>query len=143
MRGISVFLLLAFLGTTPALAQRLPGTIVPDHYDLRGIVVGRSFTRNAVLVSSGQTPLLVSSIGLPQTGKPKRVSGIGCQEEAKQVQSGPWSAGALSLRPQPLQSVNVPGTSGEINGLLGSDVLHGFGTVVIGYAAGTLLIASH
>jgi aminopeptidase N len=34
MRGISVALLLATLVTTPALAQRLPGTVVPDHYDL-------------------------------------------------------------------------------------------------------------
>jgi aminopeptidase N len=34
MRGVSVALLLATLVTTPALAQRLPGTVVPDHYDL-------------------------------------------------------------------------------------------------------------
>jgi hypothetical protein len=39
--------------------------------------------------------------------------------------------------------VSVPGANGEINGLLGSDVLHGFGTVVIAYSAGTLVVASH
>ena len=34
MRRISVPLLLATLVTAPALAQRLPATVVPDHYDL-------------------------------------------------------------------------------------------------------------
>src|ERR1700729_3528160 len=35
MRGNqAVALLLAALVTTPAFAQRLPGTVVPDHYDL-------------------------------------------------------------------------------------------------------------
>jgi hypothetical protein len=89
---------------------------------------------------SSVDPQLVSSIGLPQTGKHQKVSGIGCREEAQQVQSGSWAAGTVSLHPQPLQSVSVPGASGEINGLLGSDVLHGFGAVVIAYSAGTLLV---
>src|SRR5580692_4347998 len=34
MRRISVPLLLATLVTAPASAQRLPATVVPDHYDL-------------------------------------------------------------------------------------------------------------
>jgi hypothetical protein len=92
---------------------------------------------------SSVDPQLASSIGLPQTGKPQRVSGIGCREEAKQVQSGSWSVGTVSLHPQPLQTVSVPGANDEINGLLGSDVLHGFGAVVIAYSTGTLLVAGH
>jgi hypothetical protein len=92
---------------------------------------------------SSVDPQLVRSIGLPQTGSPQRISGIGCREEAQQVQSGSWSAGTVSLHPQPLQTVSVPGANGEINGLLGSDVLHGFGAVVIAYSAGTLLVGAH
>jgi len=90
---------------------------------------------------SSVDPQLVSSIGLQQTGKKHKVSGIGCREEAPQVQSGPWSLGTVTLHPQTLQSVSVPGASGEISGLLGSDVLHGFGAVVIAYSAGTLVVA--
>jgi hypothetical protein len=92
---------------------------------------------------SSVDPGLVSSIGLKSTGKHQKISGIGCQEEAPQVQSGPWSAGSVNLRPQPLQSVSVPGASGQINGLLGSDVLHDFGEVVIAYSAGRLFLTSH
>jgi Aspartyl protease len=92
---------------------------------------------------SSVDPQLVSSIGLQQTGQHQKVSGIGCREEAQQVHSGPWSTGAVSLHPQALQSVSVPGASGEINGLLGSDVLHGFGAIVIAYTAGTLTVAGH
>jgi hypothetical protein len=92
---------------------------------------------------SSVDPQLVSSIGLPQTGKRQTVSGIGCKEEAQQVQSGSWSAGTVSLHPQPLQTVSVPGANSEINGLLGSDVLHGFGAVVIAYSAGSLVVAGH
>lgn len=92
---------------------------------------------------SSVDPQLVSSVGLPATGKQHKVSGIGCREDAKEVQSGSWSAGTVSLRPQPLQSVSVPGASGVISGLLGSDVLHRFGTVVIAYSAGTLVVPGH
>jgi aspartyl protease len=92
---------------------------------------------------SSVDPQLVSSIGLPHTGKHHRVSGIGCREEAQEVQSGSWSAEAVPLHPQPLETVSVPGANGGISGLLGSDVLHGFGAVVIAYSAGTLLVAAH
>jgi hypothetical protein len=92
---------------------------------------------------SSVDPGLVSSIGLKSTGKHQKVSGVGCEEEAPQVQSGPWSAGSVTLRPQPLQSVSVPGAEGQINGLLGSDVLQHFGAVVIAYSAGKLLVTSH
>ncbi len=92
---------------------------------------------------SSVDPQLVSSVGLSHTGKRENVSGIGCREEAQQVQSGPWSVGTVSLHPQTLQAVSVPGASGVIGGLLGSDVLHGFGAVVIAYSAGTLTVAGH
>jgi hypothetical protein len=92
---------------------------------------------------SSVDPQLVSSVGLPQTGKRQRVSGIGCREEAQEVQSGSWSAGTVPLHSQPLQTISVPGANGEINGLLGSDVLHGFGAAVIAYSAGTLVVAAH
>ena len=92
---------------------------------------------------SSVDPHVVSSIGLPQTGKHKRAAGVGCTKEVPQVQSGPWSAGTVSLPSQNLlQSVPLPGVS-EINGLLGSDVLHGFGAVVIAYSGGSLLVAAH
>jgi hypothetical protein len=92
---------------------------------------------------SSVDPQLVKSVGLAQTGKHEKISGIGCREEAPQVQSGPWSVGTVSLHPQALQSVSVPGASGVIGGLLGSDVLHGFGAVVIAYSVGTLVITGH
>jgi hypothetical protein len=92
---------------------------------------------------SSVDPGLVNSIGLKSTGKHQKISGIGCEEQAPQVQSGPWSAGSVTLHPQPLQSVSVPGSSDQINGLLGSDVLHGFGAVVIAYSAGRLFLSSH
>jgi hypothetical protein len=92
---------------------------------------------------SSVDPQLVSSIGLQSTGKHQRISGVGCREEAQQVRSGPWSLGTVSLRPQALQSVSVPGAGGVISGLLGNDVLHGFGTVVLAYSAGTLVVADH
>ncbi len=90
---------------------------------------------------SSVDPQVVSSIGLPHTGKKQRAAGVGCTQESQQVQSGPWSAGTVALHPQPLLQA-VPPASGEINGLLGSDVLHGFGAVVIAYSAGTLLVGA-
>ncbi|HWC39127.1 MAG TPA: aspartyl protease family protein, partial [Acidimicrobiales bacterium] len=92
---------------------------------------------------SSVDPQLVRSVGLPQTGKQAKISGVGCREEGQQVRSGSWSMGTVSLRPQTLQSVSVPGASGVIGGLLGSDVLHGFGAVVLAYSAGTLTVAGH
>jgi hypothetical protein len=93
---------------------------------------------------SSVDPQVASSIGLPQTGKPQQTSGVGCTEKEQQVQSGSWSAGTVSLQPQPLlRVVPIAGTNGEINGLLGSDVLHGFGAVVIAYSAGILVVAGH
>jgi hypothetical protein len=65
--------------------------------------------------------------------------GDGKRVTVPQVQSGPWSVGSVSLRPQPLNTLVVSGLTGDI---VGTDVLRSFGVVVIGYTAGTLLVGS-
>jgi hypothetical protein len=89
--------------------------------------------------SSSVDPKLVSTVGLRETGKTVPNTAVGCRQYVPQAESGPWSAGSVSLHPQPLNVVTVPGASGNI---LGTDVLRGFRVIVIGYSAGTLTLGS-
>jgi len=81
-----------------------------------------------------------STLKLAKLKKGTQVSGVGCQASAARVKSGPWSLSGTPLQAQTLISIKLPTTSNEgISGLLGSDQLSRFGSVVIDYAGGRLL----
>jgi hypothetical protein len=78
---------------------------------------------------------------LTKLPKPTKVSGAACTATDEQVKSGKWKLSTTPLRPQTLPAVKLPGLSLEgVEGILGSDQLSSFGSVVIDYAAGRLLI---
>jgi predicted aspartyl protease len=80
-----------------------------------------------------------STLKLTTLKKRAQVSGVGCQASATRVKSGPWSLSGTPLHAQALISIKLPTTSSEgISGLLGSDQLSHFGSVVIDYAGGRL-----
>jgi predicted aspartyl protease len=90
--------------------------------------------------SSAVDPQLSSAAGLRPTGKTAPETAVGgCRQNVPLVESGPWSVGPASLRPQPLSVAAVPGGVGNF---VGTDVLRGFGVVVIGYAAGVMIVGS-
>jgi predicted aspartyl protease len=79
-----------------------------------------------------------SSLKLPTLKKRQHVSGAACQTSVALVRSGKWSMSGTPLLSETLTSVKLPTTS--IDGLIGSDQLSRFGSVVIDYAGGRLLI---
>jgi predicted aspartyl protease len=60
-----------------------------------------------------------------------------------EVSSGRWSAGGVALAPQALGTVAIgPLSSVGLSGLLGSDAMRRFGSVVFDYAGGRLVLGA-
>jgi hypothetical protein len=91
--------------------------------------------------SSAVASLTASALKLTKVPKKLKVSGVACQVNAPEYKSGKWSLGGTPLRPQALVSLKLPGISiAGVEGLLGSNQLSFFGSIVIDYAGGRLLI---
>jgi predicted aspartyl protease len=91
--------------------------------------------------SSAVASLTASALKLPKVSKKVKVSGVACQSSVSQVNSGKWALGGTPLRPQKLVAVKLPGIStAGVEGLLGSNQLSFYGSIVIDYAGGRLLI---
>ena len=105
-----------------------------------------STVKLAFIIDTGSSESAVSTkaastLKLAKLKMRNQVSGVGCQTGAARVKSGPWSLSGTPLQAQTLISIRLPTTSNEgISGLLGSDQLSHFGSVVIDYAGGRLLI---
>jgi predicted aspartyl protease len=91
--------------------------------------------------SSAVASLTASALKLKKVATKAQVSGVACQASVTQVKSGKWTLGGTPLRPQTLVAVKLPGISvAGVEGLLGSNQLSFYGSIVLDYAGGRLLI---
>jgi Aspartyl protease len=123
------------------------GVVFADHQVLALVAVTFSTKPNvAFLVDTGASTSAVSTatastLNLVKLKKRVPVSGVACKVSASQVKSGRWSIAGTPLVATALVTVSLPGTSGAgIAGVLGSDQLSRFGSIVIDYAGGRLLV---
>lgn len=80
-----------------------------------------------------------SSLKLPTLKRRVQVSGAACQQSTALVRSGTWSMSGTPLHAETLTSIKLPHAN-NIFGLIGSDELSRFGSIVIDYAGGRLLV---
>jgi predicted aspartyl protease len=105
---------------------------------------GRTATL-AFVIDTGSSRSAISrqaaaQLGLRSQGKHQPVSGATCETTASIIKVASWSLGAKPLAGGTLLGVQIPAGEGGIEGLLGSDQLSRFGSVVIDYAGGRLLV---
>ena len=88
-------------------------------------------------------PDLARSSALGPAGRSVTSQDVGCQGSASYVHSGPWSAGGVALAPRPLASVSLAGSlASPVSGTIGSDVLSGYGSVVLDFRSGALWLGA-
>ncbi len=78
-----------------------------------------------------------SSLKLPRGRKRQEITGATCQTSVALVRSGKWSMSGTPLLSETLTSAKLP--SSGIYGLIGSNQLSRFGSIVIDYAGGDFL----
>lgn len=78
---------------------------------------------------------LAKKLGLARTGQSKTVRGVASKTKVPLVKVKSWTLGKhAKLRPEEITAVQLPESPGaELQGLLGSDQLSGFGAVTIDY----------
>ena len=86
------------------------------------------------------SPSQVAKAGLVPQHKKFSVEGIGGTVKAPIEGVGAWELGTVKLVPEGLAELSLPGQLGNIQGLLGADVLSQFGAVTLDYTDGTLAI---
>lgn len=84
---------------------------------------------------------IAEQLGLEQTDVDTEITGVVGAADATPVQVEDWQLGDIDLGARPVLTLDLA-PEGEIGlqGLLGSDVLSGFGAVVVDYDAGTLTL---
>jgi predicted aspartyl protease len=80
-----------------------------------------------------------SSLRLSKLKKRQTVSGVACEASTPLVKSGKWSLAKTPLVAETLPTIKLP-TALDISGLIGSNQLSRFGSIVLDYAGGRLLI---
>lgn len=89
------------------------------------------------------SPGLSRSNALGAAGRSVSSQGVGCQGSVPVVHSGAWTAGGVALASRSLASVSLAGSLGSpVSGTIGSDVLSGYGSVVIDYRTGVLWLGA-
>lgn len=85
---------------------------------------------------------LASQLRLPSAGPPQSISGVSSNETALPVKIAAWSIGKLKLPSSVIDSASLfdSHASGDVQGLLGSDVWNQFGKITIDYGAATLTV---
>jgi hypothetical protein len=88
---------------------------------------------------------LAEELGLDGTGASGEMRGVFAAQQVTLVEVERWQLGGVDLEPRPLAAIDLHGGDGgdaigALQGLLGSDMLSEFGTVVIDYDAGTLTL---
>lgn len=98
-------------------------------------------------IDTGASTSLISSslaqrLGLPQVGGPESISGIGGVTEAIPVQISNWNTGPIRLPSMTIASASITRErgSGDLEGLLGSDIWSRFGRFTLDYSSGTLTV---
>lgn len=85
---------------------------------------------------------LAHQLHLKVVARHVKASGVSCHVTSSQVHVPRWQVGPVTLPATTAMSTLLPGTSGGIDGLLGSNMLSRFGTVAIAYGRQRLILAS-
>ncbi|MGO8872974.1 MAG: aspartyl protease family protein [Acidimicrobiales bacterium] len=92
--------------------------------------------------ASAVTALLAAKLGLAKTGRSEQVTSFGCIHNAPAVRSGPWAIGSVALPPMQMTTAVAASSSSDAEGLVGSDALSGYGSVVLDYRSGSLFLGA-
>lgn len=92
--------------------------------------------------SSALTALLAANLGLTKTGQSQDVTSFGCIDTAPAVRSGPWAIGSVALPPQQMATAVAASSASDSDGLVGSDALSSYGSVVLDYRSGSLFLGA-
>lgn len=87
---------------------------------------------------------VVQQLNLPVVGSAGEATGVGGMVEMRLVRVDNWRVGNVNLSPKTIGSINLPGANAQhgLRGLLGSDVLSGFGEVTIDYQRKVLILGN-
>jgi hypothetical protein len=130
-------------------SRTVPLTVASAGGQVRALVpvhLGTSPASLFFLLDTGSATSSVSSTAVARTGlrvfgdHRVELGGLGCRSSVSVVESGSWSLSTTPLAPQHLVEVKLPATGGAIAGTLGSDVLSRFGSVIVDFADGRLLL---
>ena len=114
------------------------GVYAPIRFDRSGTQL---FIADTGAEISMVSPALAHALHLVATQQAVSLSAtIGCPVSLIEVQSGRWTLGSASLKPQLI--ARLPASGLKTNGLLGSDVLSRYGAVVIDYRGARILLES-
>lgn len=92
---------------------------------------------------SSVEPSAARGLGLAEAGSAVSSVNIGCTGPVDQVRSGQWSIGAVGLDVRNLAKVALAEDRQEgVTGAIGSDVLSGYGSIVIDYRTAILWLAA-
>jgi hypothetical protein len=143
-------------GTSPTLAIRTPSAVPSAARTLSAAVVpmavishGQSQVELVPVYVDGHGPYaflldtgssissvsrqLATGLNLPKTGKTAQINGVAITSRAPLVSITDWRLGRYRLAPETVAALNIPGDSGVVAGLLGSDELRHFGEVTIDF----------
>ena len=89
------------------------------------------------------SPNLARTSALGSAARSVTSQDVGCQGSVPAVRSGSWSAGGVALASRPLASASLVGSLGApVSGTIGSDVLRGYGSVVLDFRSGALWLGA-
>jgi hypothetical protein len=92
--------------------------------------------------ASAVTAILAAHLGLQKTGQSEQVTSFGCLHSAPVVRSGPWAIGSVALQPRPMPAAVAAYSPAVAAGLVGSDALSAYGSIVLDYRSGSLLLGA-
>ena len=100
-------------------------------------VVGTGYPRSSVPSGTATGASLKGASGT------SAAAGVGCSGSQRMVASGPWAIGSRTLEPQALALGPLPGALRTgLQGVVGSDVLGGYGSVVLDYRSASLQLGA-
>ncbi|MGO8872068.1 MAG: hypothetical protein ACLQPH_11830, partial [Acidimicrobiales bacterium] len=93
--------------------------------------------------TSAVASTLVAQRGLVTTGQSVAIPSLGCPMSAPVVSSGTWSIGAVALTPRNIAgAVSTTLSPSNAEGLVGSDVLSAYGSIVLDYRSANLFLVA-
>jgi len=85
---------------------------------------------------------LAAHLDLLRAGQPEPVRSFGCTREAPVVRSGPWGVKSVTLPPRQMTATIPVDSPPGATGLVGSDALSAYGSIVLDYASGSLFLGA-
>ena len=113
------------------------GTLVAASVNVAGHA--EQFAVDSGSTNSGLVPAVAKSLKLKGGGSKAAFSGLGCRGKGKTYSSGTWSLGGTKLRKASLVSQRIAGSvNSGLQGVLGSNVLGSYGSMIVDYRAAHL-----